>query len=192
VNGNLALFVVDVEERQPRKLPMSELALGLPMWSADCRWLLASDGRGRLFRLSETGGAAALFTTQKSYLAQPRGDQVIFNVKHPQGVALWTKPLVGGEEGGGEERALDGLPMIGYGEAWAIAPAGVYFTAQIEGVPVLQFYDFSTQATRRVAALPKSPTPGGGLGIAVSRDGRWLLYTRSGEAESDIMLMQPP
>jgi hypothetical protein len=39
-----------------------------------------------------------------------------------------------------------------------------------------------------VAVLPKTPTPGGGLGISVSRDGRWLLYTQMGEAESDIML----
>jgi Tol biopolymer transport system component len=186
VNGNLALFVVDIEERQPRKLPMSELALGLPMWSPDCQWLLASDARGRLFRLSASGGEATRFTSQPSYLAQPHGDRVIFNVKHPQGVALWSKPI-----SGGEERALEGLPLIGYGEAWSVAPTGIYFSTQIDGVPILQFYDFQTRRIRRVSALPKAPTPGGGLGLAVSRDGRWLLYTRSGDADSDIMLMSP-
>jgi Tol biopolymer transport system component/DNA-binding winged helix-turn-helix (wHTH) protein len=186
VNGNLALFVVDVDERQPRKVPTNELALGLPVWSADCQWLLASDGRGSLYRLSATGGAATRFTTQTSYLAQVHGDRVIFNVKHPQGVTLWTRSL-----NDGEESALEGLPMIGYAEAWAVAPAGVYFTARTEGAPSLQFYAFETRAIHRVASLPKTPSPGGGLGIAVSRDGRWLLYTRSGEAESDIMLMKP-
>jgi hypothetical protein len=40
-----------------------------------------------------------------------------------------------------------------------------------------------------LAALGKPPSPGGGLGIAVPRDGRWLLYTQAREAESDIMLM---
>ena len=53
----------------------------------------------------------------------------------------------------------------------------------------MQFYDFSH--SRRYAAsrmLAKPPVPGGGLGIAVSPDDRWLLYTQTGEAQSDLML----
>ena len=74
--------------------------------------------------------------------------------------------------------------MIGYGEAWAVAPAGVYFTAQSRRravAAVLRFAD--ARAIRRVASLPKTPAPGGGLGIAVSRDGRWLLYTQPARRE---------
>jgi hypothetical protein len=41
-----------------------------------------------------------------------------------------------------------------------------------------------------VAALPRTPVPGGGLGMAVSADGRWGLFTQPGEATSDIMLME--
>jgi Tol biopolymer transport system component/DNA-binding winged helix-turn-helix (wHTH) protein len=184
VDGNSQLFIVDVDERQPRQVSSTEPALGLPQWSADCQWLLASDGRARLFKLPASGGRAVPFTAQKSYYAQVVGDRVVFNVKHASGVALWSKPL-----SGGEETALEGLPLIGYTEAWAATRSGVYFTARADGAPTLQFYDFADGRTRRVTSLPKTPVPGGGLGIAVSPDDRWLLYTQSGTAESDIMLM---
>jgi Tol biopolymer transport system component len=179
--GRSQLFVLDVDERQPRQL-RTEQSLGLPAWSADCRWLLASDGRARLFKLPAGGGAPEPFTAQKSYYAQVVGDRVIFNVKRENGVQLWSRDMTGGPE-----REIEGLPLIGYNEAWAVTPAGVYFTGQDRGVPTLFFHAFATPGTRRIASLPKTPEPGGGLGISVSADGRWLLYSQAGEAESDIM-----
>jgi Tol biopolymer transport system component/DNA-binding winged helix-turn-helix (wHTH) protein len=183
VAGNPQLFIVDIDERQPRQVRSSEPALALPAWSTDCRWLLASDGRERLFKLPAAGGTAEPFTRKQSYYAQVIGDRAIFNVKQEKGVKLWTRAL-----SGGEEAELEGLPLIGYSEAWAVTEAGVYYTAGEQRSAVLFFHDFATRTSRRVAVLPKTPTPGGGLGISVSRDGRWLLYTQMGEAESDIML----
>jgi Tol biopolymer transport system component len=184
VNGNPQLFIVDTAERQPRQVRSTELALALPQWSADCQWLLASDGRSRLFKLPSTGGRAEPFTSRMSYYAQVVRDRVVFNVKQQNGVALWTKPLAGGEE-----VALAGLPLIGYSEAWVATPAGVYFTSSQPGPPALQFYSFADRTVTQRALLPKTPVPGGGLGISVSRDDHWLLYTQAGEAASDIMLM---
>jgi hypothetical protein len=39
--------------------------------------------------------------------------------------------------------------------------------------------------------LPRVPTPLGGLGLAVSRDERWLLFTQTDETEADVMLATP-
>jgi hypothetical protein len=128
-----------------------------------------------------------LFTKQQSYYAQVSGDVVIYNVKQAQGVALWSRPLVGGAES-----PLPGMPLLGYGEAWAVGPEGIHYTTTTDGVTTVDFYDFAKQSTRRIAPLSRPPTPGGGLGLAVSRDGRWLLYTQAGEAQSDIMLMDNP
>lgn len=72
---------------------------------------------------------------------------------------------------------LPGRPRISYLDAWAATARGVYFTA-------------ATRQIRVVTTLPKPPVPGGGLGIAVSPDERWLLYTQNGEAHSDPMLME--
>jgi Tol biopolymer transport system component/DNA-binding winged helix-turn-helix (wHTH) protein len=186
-DGRSSIYVVDVEERRPRRLASANEQNSLPAWSADCRSILASDGRRNLYKLPVAGGTAELFTKQQSYYAQVSGDVVIYNVKQAQGVALWSRPLVDGAES-----PLPGMPLLGYGEAWAVGPEGIHYTTTTDGVTTVDFYDFAKQSTRRIAPLSRSPTPGGGLGLAVSRDGRWLLYTQAGEAQSDIMLMDNP
>jgi Tol biopolymer transport system component len=191
-SGSSSIWIVDVDERRPRRLSSTNAQNSLPAWSADCRTVLASDGRRSLYKLPVGGGPAVLFTGQQSYYAQTSGDDVVYNVKQPKGVALWSKPL-----SGGVERALPGMPLLDYAEAWVVGPGGVYFSttnegASGDGATALEFYDFLTQATRRIATLPKPPAPGGGLGLAVSRDARWLLFTQAGEAQSDIMLMDNP
>jgi Tol biopolymer transport system component len=187
-SGSSSIWIVDIDERRPRPLASTNAQNSLPAWSADCRTILASDGRRSLYKLPVEGGAAELFTGKDSYFAQMNGGNVVYNVKQPQGVALWTKPLAGGAES-----ALPGMPRLDYADAWAVAPRGVYYTRTADGGAVaLEFYDLANHATQRIAALPKPPAPGGGLGLAVSRDGRWLLFTQAGEAQSDIMLMDNP
>jgi Tol biopolymer transport system component len=187
VAGASSIYIVDIDERKPRRLGSANSQNSLPAWSGDCQSILASDGRRSLYKLPIAGGPAELFTKHQSYYAQMSGDNVIFNVKQPMGVALWTKPL-----GGGLESALPGMPLLEYSEGWAVGPGGIYFTTAHDGVAALEFYDFAKRATRRIAPLPQSPMPGGGLGLAVSRDGRWLLFTQANEAASDIMLIDNP
>jgi Tol biopolymer transport system component/DNA-binding winged helix-turn-helix (wHTH) protein len=185
--GTSAIYIVDIDERRPRRLGGETTQNSLPAWSGDCRSILASDGRRHLFKLPVDGGRAEPFTTQQSYLAQTRGDLAIFNVRQSAGVALWSKPVNGGDEG-----PLPGMPLLDYAEAWSVAPGGIYFTTTTNGAAAVEFYDFEAKSTRRVASLPRTPMPGGGLGLAASHDGRWLLYTQAGEAQSDIMLMDNP
>jgi Tol biopolymer transport system component/DNA-binding winged helix-turn-helix (wHTH) protein len=185
--GTSAIYIVDIDERQPRRVGSDNAQNSLPAWSADCRSILASDGRRNLYKLPADGGLAETFTSQQSYLVQTRGDVAIFNVTQPTGVALWGKPVSGGDEG-----PLPGMPLLDYAEAWSIAPDGIYFTTTTRGAAAVEFYDFAARSTRRIASLPRTPMPGGGLGLAVSHDGRWLLYTQAGEAQSDIMLMDNP
>ncbi len=185
--GQAGIYVVDIEERQPRRIAV-ELELSLPEWSSDCTKIVASDGRERLFILPLEGGTPEPFTAQPSYYAQVTGDRVIFNVKQAQGVALWQKPVTGGAES-----PLPGMPLLDYTDAWTVTGTGVYFTSDEtgsgqEGLVSLNFLEFGNPVVRRLVALPKAPSPGGGLGIAVSWDDRWALYTQSGTAESDIMI----
>jgi Tol biopolymer transport system component len=115
---------------------------------------------------------------------QIAGDRAIFNVKRDAGVTLWSKPV-----DGGEEAMLVGMPTLGYNDAWAVTDSGVYFTRDSGGGTMLRYYDYASRAVRDVAPLPRSPAPGGGLGLSVSRDGQWVLYSQAGEAQSDIMFV---
>lgn len=186
-SGLSGVYVLNVDERVPRLVKTTRENLSLPTWSEDCRWLFASDGKSALYRIPADGGQAERITEQPSYYATVAGDQVIFNVTNPKGVTLWSRNV-----NGGPEAPLEGLPTLAYADSWTATPSGIYFFAKVENeAAALHVYDFTTRTTRRLVSLPHAPTPLGGLGISVSRDGRWLLYTLSGESQSDILLAQP-
>jgi Tol biopolymer transport system component len=187
--GTSAIYVMDVEERLPRRVATTRENIALPAWSEDCRWLFASNGRQALYRIPSSGGPAELFTQQRSYYAAVAGDRVIFNVAQPTGVQLWSKSVAGGEEA-----PLAGMPRLAYADSWIAARTGIYYVTSMDGTaangsPTLSFYDFETGKARDLMSLQQAPTALGGLGISVSSDGRSLLYTSTGDVQSDIMLL---
>jgi Tol biopolymer transport system component/DNA-binding winged helix-turn-helix (wHTH) protein len=183
-SGVSAIHIVDILEGRPHRLEASVANLALPVWSADCRWIFASDGRSRLYRIPTSGGAAELFTAQRAYRAIVSGPRVVFNVTGSNSVELWTKPA-----DGGVESALPGMPRLSYSDSWTAGDRGIYYTQTLTRSPELRFYDFASRRTHVVRGLSGAPAPLGGLGIAVSSDERWLLYTRSAAWEGDIMLL---
>jgi len=183
-SGASAIYVVDILEGRPHELETSVSNLAMPAWSADCQWIFASNGRSQLYRVPAAGGAAESFTAKPAYRAVVSGPNVIFNVTGPSGVELWLKPAAGGAES-----ALPQMPHLSYSDAWTAAAQGVYFVQAAERSTEVRFYDFNSQLTRTVRSLSGSPAALGGLGIAVSTDERWLLYTRNAAWEGDILLM---
>ena len=182
--GNSAVYVLDILEGQPRRLQTTVTDLALPAWSNDCRWIIASNGRTSLYRVPATGGPAESFTAKRAYRAVVSGSRVIFNVAGPTSVELWSKPVEGDAE-----TLLDGMPPLRFSDSWTATPRGIYYTTAGPGSPTVGFYDFASHKTRVVRALQGSPAELGGLGISVSNDEHWLLYTRSEPAEADIMMI---
>lgn len=180
-----ALYVADINERVVREIATSVENLALPVWSADCKWLLASDGNNRLFIVPPRGGKAERFTSQPSYYASAAGDDVIFNVKSASGVQLWHKRL-----GGDSEEAIPGMPQLSYAGAWVATASRIYFTTRSNDAVKLRSYDLTGGKVQDVMTLPHPPAPLGGLGMSVAPDGKWLLYTRATDAQADIMLVK--
>jgi hypothetical protein len=92
--------------------------------------------------------------------------------------------------GGGDERQVSGMPRLPqqWDCEWAAASPGIYF---VEGGPPpgIDFLDFATARTRRVAVIPGRPQPWRG-GLGLSRDGRALLYSQIDGIAGDIMLIE--
>jgi Tol biopolymer transport system component/DNA-binding winged helix-turn-helix (wHTH) protein len=180
-----ALYVVDINERVVREIRASVENLALPVWSADCKWLVASDGNNRLFIVPASGGPAERFTSQPSYYASAAGDDVIFNVKSAGGVQLWRKKL-----GHTSEEPLAGMPQLSYADAWIATASHVYFTSRANDVVTVRSYDLADGSIQNAATLPHPPAPLGGLGMSIAPDGKWLLYTRATDSQADIMLIK--
>jgi hypothetical protein len=178
--GASAIYVLDILEGQPRRLETTVANLALPVWSQDCRWIIASNGRTALYRVPVAGGATEQFTAKRSYRAVVSGLNVIFNVTGEHGVELWSKPVEGGVE-----IPLEGVPPLQPWDAWTATLRGIYYTSS--GSPSISFYDYASHHARVVRPLQGSPAALGGLGISVSKDERWLLYTRAERSEADIM-----
>ena len=102
----------------------------------------------------------------------------------PAGVALWSKPF-----DGGEETPVPGMPRLAYADGWAANGQGIFFTDSTFIPVAVRCYDFATASVREVAMMMHTPTALGGLGLAVSRDGKSLLYTRTEDIQSDLVLM---
>jgi hypothetical protein len=80
------------------------------------------------------------------------------------------------------------MPRLSYADSWTATPRGIYFTSS-GAAPAVHFYDFASHTARLVRTLPQPPAPLGGLGMAVSGDERWLLYTCNAEWQSEIMML---
>jgi len=106
---------------------------------------------------------------------------MFFNVKETNGVALWSKPI-----NAGEAEPVRDMPRLDAAESWTVTVRGIYFTSSSSTPSTINFYDFATRTIQPLCNLPQPPTPSGGL--SVSPDGRWVLYTQTDDAQSDIML----
>ena len=96
---------------------------------------------------------------------------------------------------GSNERPVPGLSVAGHWRYWAIARDGVYFVpgafrTETTSLPQpILFFSFRTRKTHTVARIHKKLI-GGPAGLAVSPDGRWLLFAQVDQNDRDIMLVE--
>jgi Tol biopolymer transport system component len=179
--GSSAIYVEDIGEMLPRQVKTEVPNLALPTWSDDCQSLIASDGHDNLYRFPTRGGAVTRISNKGTWFSTVNSGRVFFNVKEGGRVSLWSEPL-----GGGEEQPLRGMPPLDAVDSWTVTARGVYYTSSNTAPASVNYYDFGRGSAKRLLNLPQPPTPGAGL--AVSPDGRWLLYPQTDDAQSVIML----
>jgi hypothetical protein len=76
-----------------------------------------------------------------------------------------------------------------YSDSWIATPRGIYYTGSGATSSTVSFYDFASHHVHVVKALQGPPAALGGLGISVSKDEHWLLYTRTDHSDADIVMV---
>jgi hypothetical protein len=110
----------------------------------------------------------------------PDGRHVYYAKENVPG--MWRVPAEGGEE-------LKILDQVRQG-SWAVWERGIYFVNPDERpFPSIEFYDFATERTTRIATIEKELF-WSGPNLASTADGRWILYVHTDQTESDIMLIE--
>ena len=187
-SGDGALYVIGVEGGPPRRVETGLAESSQPAWSPDGKWLYffaTVEKTGQVFKVRTEGGAPIQITKNGGY--RPRvsldGRRVYY--------MRWSGEIWSASVDGGDERPVAGMPPRSgkwYAD-WALTASGIYFIDGDPPRPGIHFLDFATEQVRRIADIPGRPEIGGG-GLALSPDGRSLLFSQVDEIASDIMLIE--
>lgn len=187
--ANPDIFVVSAEGGEPRRVTADPGEDVAPSWSRDGRWIYFGSTRSGVFEIwkaPSAGGRAVQVTTQGGFEAFESPDGAyLYYLKRRGSPGIWRVPTAGGAETLVTDRNQAGLWRY-----WRVADRGVYYaTASAPGRARLEFFDALTGQVNTVTLLPKGPdvnVPG----LAISPDGRWLLYSQKDQSGSDLMMVE--
>ena len=157
-----------------------------PAYSKDGRWFYfrgPMGGASQIFKVPIEGGQPIQLTMQGGYA--PRRPSVDGRIYYSREQEIWSV-----SDAGGDERRLTGIPLrpAEFNDSWGLSATGIYFINPDPPRPGIDFFEFGSARIVRVVDLPGRPAPWGGE-LALSPDGKRLLYPQLDGIESDIMLV---
>jgi eukaryotic-like serine/threonine-protein kinase len=182
--GSFDIYVIRPGSREPVRLTADPADDAIPSWSPDGQWIYFMSnrsGRRDVWRVAATGGAAVQITRNGGVCAHTSADGTqIYYTKGDGDSTLWTMPV-----SGGPERLV--LPSV-MNRAFVVFREGLYFIphADAQGRFAVHYLDLSTGRI-----TPVSPIAGpANIGLSVSPDGRYVLYSQTNTGDSDLMLVE--
>jgi Tol biopolymer transport system component/DNA-binding winged helix-turn-helix (wHTH) protein len=174
--GHSQVYVINAEGGEPRQLTTGTAEHGVSSWSTDGNWIYyaaTESGTWEVWKISPQGDAPVQITRHGGWAPLASHDgKFIYYVKGRDLEGIWKVPVDGGEE----TKVVDGPPSGGWGY-YGVADNGLYYgNAPKHANPGIYYYDFKTGASRKVLPLDNTQPSNGAPGMAVSPDGRSLLY----------------
>ena len=184
--GSADLYTLVPETRELHRLtndPSDEIE---PRWSRGGQWIYFGSnksGRYEVWRISAAGSDLKQITRHGGTTAteSPDGRYLYYAKDASSPTSIWRVPV----EGGAEERVTDGLS---YSLNFVVTDRGLYFLA-VGDAPEktsIDFFEFATGRRTRIVDLRKRFW----FGMALSPDGKSLLFSLVNSAGSNLMLAE--
>ena len=184
--SNRDIYVTSLDGAPPRRVTSEQSEEARPCWSTDGRWVYfmsTRSGTRQIWKAPSDGGGAVQVTRQGGYECQASPDGKLLYYTKGAG-SLWTVPVNGGDETPLIESVLLGC--------WTAGRKGIYFveaaTGPRAGRPV-KLYQYGTGRITQLAVLEGQVDSGRRM-LAISPDDRWLLWSRTDLANSDLVLIE--
>ena len=140
-----------------------------------------------MWKAPADGGAAVQVTRNGGFLAfeSPDGRLVYYAKSGAPGI--WSVPV-----GGGQERMVHHLPVAEYWDGWGVGRQGLYFVdVEAKPHPAIELLSFATRRVTRIAELDTPSTESGRPAfLSISPDERWIFFTQTVQAGSDIVMVE--
>ena len=161
---------------------------GVASWSHDGKWIYFASNRSgswQVWKRTADGGPAMQVTSNGGFAPLESADGKYLYYTKFDSPGAFRVPV-----SGGEEVTILEEPPQGYWGYFAVAANGLYYTGDTGNhKPGLKLYDFATKKISVVTALDKEPYYGA-PGLAVSPDGRSVLYVQLDEGRDSLMLAE--
>ena len=181
--GNADVYVVDAQGGSPKRLTTSPGNDASAYWSRDGRWIyFASNrtGRNEVWKIAADGSSPEVQLTRSGGWRSgesPDGQTLYYQKLDLPGT--FKMPLGGGEE----QKVLD-TPA---GAMWHVTGHSIFWTGR--GTDGLHRFDLATGKDSVVLKLPPE-TSRGTSNFGVTSDGRWVIFVRTDQQISDLMLVE--
>jgi Tol biopolymer transport system component/serine/threonine protein kinase len=182
--GQYNVYVIGADGGQARALTTGRSNNFVASWSPDGRWIYFTSNRSgaaEIWRAPSGGGEPEQMTRYggQAPAVSPDG-KWLYYTKADGAAGLWRMPLAGGDE----DRVVESVYRYNY----AVTGQGVYWVpaASLSGPSPVRYLDFAAKAARDVFQIEKSVD----LGLAVSPDGKFLLYAQRDYEGQDLMLVE--
>ena len=182
--GISELYIVSADGGKPERLPGSQSDHGASSWSRDGKWIYfrsKRSGQDQVWKVPAGGGEAVQITKKGgTYAVESRDGRFLYYLRSwekEENTELWRVPVGGGEE----TRTIASVCP----QYFAIAERGIYFFSGWRN-PSVHLFHFGTGKIEPVARLEGLMA----FGLAVSPDGRWLLYSKWEDRGADLMLVE--
>ncbi len=182
--GYAGIYLMDSGGGAPWRVTASDRQELLCDWSRDGQWIYfaaARDSTWDIYRERPNGSDEQRMTVGGGIVAQESLDGQTLYFTKPSVLGLWEIPTAGGDQ----TRVLEGLLPRDRGN-WEAHRAGIFYIQRTTKDAYLCLYDGVTD----VNAILTPVTGIAGSSLAVSPDGRSILYSRHEQREGDLVLVK--
>ena len=202
INGHPGIFALQCDSAamrcaEPKRLTTEPFPEAVPNWSADGKFLyFASDrmGRSDIWRQPALGGPAVQVTRDGGYASRESSDGKWLYFSNPRIEAIFRLPIPkSGLPIASAKELVVGPPHHVQPEGWTLSGDGVIFfidRATESQSPAIRAYDPKTQKTTLIQSLNELFIDRSDIGLSISPDLKWILYSQLDRSGSNVMVAE--